>query len=297
MINKNLTLVKTGLQAAWFKMRSHKRQLAFVQFGIIALLLLIAIKGEFSFSFKMGSQNNLANIAQNVDAAIPKVQTASLIPISLNWWDNIRHNQSNIEQELNLANPATAVGAALTEAQKKEAAKYSNLGFVLNPNLAKKLKVSNEVVEFKKQKCLAYIALYEKIAREEMEIFGIPASITLAQGLVESNAGDSRLSQKENNHFGIKCKSKCLGCRCANYTDDDKYDMFRIFDSAWYSFREHSKLLSGDRYKHLLKLDMTDYKGWANGLERAGYATNKKYAETLIAIIEKLELYKYDSMK
>jgi len=246
---------------------------------------------ELSFQFKIGVPSWLKNLSSTTAST---TQNASIIPTNLKWWDEVKQDQSKIEQELNLANPATAVGAALTAAQKKEAAKYSNLGFVLNPALAKKLKVSDEVVAFKRQKCLNYILAYEKIAKEELDIFGIPPSITLAQGLVESNAGDSQLSRKENNHFGIKCRSKCLGCRCANYTDDDKYDMFRIFDSAWHSFREHSKLLMGDRYKHLLKLKPSDYKGWAHGLQKAGYATNQKYAETLIAIIEKLDLNKYD---
>ncbi len=85
-----------------------------------------------------------------------------------------------------------------------------------------------------------------------------------------------------------------MGCRCANYTDDSKYDMFRIFESPWYGFREHSKLLSGKRYKHLLKLPKSDYKNWANGLQAAGYATDKKYGEKLIKIIESLILYAYD---
>ena len=226
-----------------------------------------------------------------------KTEHASIIPTNLKWWNEIKKNKPTIEEKLNLANPATAVGAALTEEQKKKAAKFSNLGFALNPGLAKKLGVSPEIVKFKNQKCQNYIETYAPTAIEEMEIFGIPASITLAQGLVESNAGDSRLSKNENNHFGIKCRKKCLGCRCANYTDDDKYDMFRIFESPWYSFREHSKLLTGRRYRHLLKLKITDYKNWARGLQSAGYATNKKYAKTLIAVIEKLELYKYDKLK
>ena len=98
----------------------------------------------------------------------------------------------------------------------------------------------------------------------------------------------------DNNHFGIKCKAECEGCRCANYTDDSKYDMFRVFDTPWYSFREHSKLLNGKRYKHLLQLPKADYVNWAHGLEAAGYATDKEYGEKLVKIIEALELYKLD---
>ena len=143
-------------------------------------------------------------------------------------------------------------------------------------------------------KCHSYILRYKKTAQEEADLYGIPVAITLAQGLLESNAGDSKLARKDNNHFGIKCKSKCIGCRCANYTDDSKYDMFRVFDSAWYSFREHSNLLSSKRYRHLSKLDIKDYKNWAYGLKAAGYATDIRYADKLINIIETFHLYKYD---
>ena len=112
----------------------------------------------------------------------------------------------------------------------------------------------------KKKHVYNYINQYKGLALAEMEQFGIPASITLAQGLLESNAGDSRLSSESNNHFGIKCRSKCKGCTCRNYTDDDVYDMFRVFDSSWESYREHSRLLTSKRYRHLLKLKKTDYK-------------------------------------
>ncbi len=294
MNSKNLTLVKNQLRAVWYKIKSNNKKIT-LNLAIIGILVFLFNTRELSFKVSLASPATIST--EKIPPRTAEPQKASLFPDPLDWWDEIKEKQSTIEDRLNLANPATAVGAALTEDQKKEAAKYSNLGFVLNPGLAKKLGVSPEVVEFKKQKCLSYIEKYAPIAIEEMELYGIPASITLAQGLVESNAGDSRLSVNENNHFGIKCRSKCLGCRCANYTDDDKYDMFRIFESPWYSFREHSKLLTGSRYKHLLKLDITDYKNWARGLQAAGYATNKKYAKTLIAVVEKLELYKYDKMK
>lgn len=294
MVSKHITLVKSRLQAALYKV-NFKKPKPLIQLGLLGMLIFLFTQREFSFHVTMAAPTALQLGKTNVNPKTnSKTQQASIIPTNVKWWNEIKENQPTIEEKMNLANPATAVGAALTDAQQKEAAKFSNLGFVLNPGLDKKLGVSAEVVAFKRQKCLDYIETYLSIAKEEMDLFGIPVSITLAQGLVESNAGDSRLSKNENNHFGIKCKSKCLGCRCANYTDDDKYDMFRIFDSAWYSFREHSKLLTGNRYKHLLKLDITDYKNWARGLQSAGYATNQKYGVTLINVIEKLELYKYD---
>jgi flagellum-specific peptidoglycan hydrolase FlgJ len=100
------------------------------------------------------------------------------------------------------------------------------------------------------------------------------------------------MAVKDNNHFGIKCYSKCIGCRCANYADDDIYDMFRIFQTAWESYREHSKILLNDRYKSCFKYK--DYKHWAKELQRCGYATSKRYEKNLISIIETYKLYKLD---
>jgi flagellum-specific peptidoglycan hydrolase FlgJ len=138
----------------------------------------------------------------------------------------------------------------------------------------------------------AYIERFKNVALTEQQKYGIPASITLAQGIIESAAGRSKMAIKDNNHFGIKCTLKCIGCRCANYADDDVYDMFRIFQSAWESYREHSKILLNDRYKSCFK--SRDYKHWAKELQRCGYATSKKYAQNLILIIEKYKLNKFD---
>lgn len=190
--------------------------------------------------------------------------------------------------------------SAKPKSQKKKAWEnrkpndFSNLTFVLSPDYGKRHHVDPRIVKEKIQNCKDYVKAYRKIAINEMKEYGIPASITLAQGLLESNAGDSRLSLESNNHFGIKCKSKCRGCTCRNYNDDDIYDMFRVFESPEESYREHSLLLNGKRYQHLLKLDMTDYENWAHGLKKAGYATDKRYAYKLIKIIEELQLHKYD---
>lgn len=145
----------------------------------------------------------------------------------------------------------------------------------------------------KTQAMLAYIEKYAPAAVRAMNNYGIPASITLAQGLLESNAGESKLAVESNNHFGIKCRKKCKGCTCRNYTDDDVYDMFRVFDSVWESYEEHSVLLSSPRYQHLQKYGK-DYKSWAYGLKRAGYATDKTYGQKLIRLIKNLNLDRYD---
>ncbi len=141
----------------------------------------------------------------------------------------------------------------------------------------------------------AYIEKWAPIAMEEMKRTGIPASIKLAQGILESGAGKSMLAVKANNHFGIKCHG-WQGAKI--YKDDDaKNECFRKYKSAVQSFRDHSEFLTTrKRYAFLFELDPLDYKAWAHGLKKAGYATNPKYAHKLIAIIEKYGLAKYDTM-
>lgn len=140
---------------------------------------------------------------------------------------------------------------------------------------------------------LAYVNTYAPLARREMAAHGIPASITLAQGILESRAGRSPLATESRNHFGIKCRRRCLGCTCRNYGDDSRYDMFRVFDSAAASFREHSRLLNSPRYAGL-KRHGTDYVRWAHGLRACGYATDPRYGHKLVRIIERLGLAVYD---
>jgi flagellum-specific peptidoglycan hydrolase FlgJ len=145
----------------------------------------------------------------------------------------------------------------------------------------------------KVDKVQAYVDKYLKTALQEQSLYGIPASITLAQGIVESNSGTSSLSVKCNNHFGMKWR-KGRKEKYAIYHDDSPKDKFVVYKSAWYSFRDHSKLLMNERYSHLFKLKCDDYKGWAKGLKKAGYATNKRYDKILIAVIERYKLNKYD---
>lgn len=148
----------------------------------------------------------------------------------------------------------------------------------------------------KRKKQLEYIKDYKGIAVAEMKKYGIPASITLAQGLLESNVGESKLATRNNNHFGIKCFSRtCRKGHCSNFTDDSHKDFFRAYKSAKESYRAHSLLLkNGKRYNRLFKLRSTDYSGWAHGLSKAGYATDKRYAYKIINLIKDLDLHKYD---
>ncbi|NJB86515.1 hypothetical protein GGR26_002283 [Lewinella marina] len=143
---------------------------------------------------------------------------------------------------------------------------------------------------------LDYVKQYKHIALEQMEQEGIPASITLAQGLLESGVGQSTLALENNNHFGLKCFSKnCSKGHCSNHSDDHHKDFFRIFSSPEESYRAHGELLRKDRYQDLFRLDRTDYRSWARGLSEAGYATDPKYADKLIRMIESLELYRLDA--
>ena len=140
----------------------------------------------------------------------------------------------------------------------------------------------------------SYIKQYRDLAVEEMKKYRIPASITLAQGLLESGAGQSTLARKSNNHFGIKCGSDWRG-KTVSHDDDARGECFRAYKHPKQSYEDHSKFLANrPRYASLFKLEITDYKGWARGLKKAGYATNPRYAEQLIGIIELYDLHKYD---
>ena len=141
-----------------------------------------------------------------------------------------------------------------------------------------------------------YIARYASIAVNEMYRTGVPASITLAQGIIESASGRSKLAVDGNNHFGIKCHNTWKG-RTMRADDDRRNECFRVYGSAEESFRDHSDFLRyQDRYKFLFDLKTSDYKGWAYGLKQAGYATDPSYAAKLIQCVEDYGLSRYDRM-
>ncbi len=140
-----------------------------------------------------------------------------------------------------------------------------------------------------------YIKKYKSLAISEMEKFSIPASIILAQGILESGNGNSRLAKNGKNHFGIKCHNNWDG-RTIRWTDDSRRECFRRYKSVAESYRDHSEFLTTrGHYSPLFSLPITDYKGWAKGLQKAGYATNKKYSTLLIRIIEENNLNKFDN--
>jgi flagellum-specific peptidoglycan hydrolase FlgJ len=160
-----------------------------------------------------------------------------------------------------------------------------------NKNIQKKNKTA--IAAYKSFTSLEYIERFKAIAIQEMNQYGIPASITLAQGLFESGSGNSELAKVANNHFGIKCGSTWTGE--SYYKDDDNVnDCFRVYNNPEESFRDHSEFLKKKNYARLFELDKNDFKGWAYGLKAAGYATNPKYPQLLLNIIEKYSLDQYD---
>ena len=143
---------------------------------------------------------------------------------------------------------------------------------------------------------LVYVNKYKHIAIEDMEIYKIPASITLAQGILESGSGKSHLALKSNNHFGIKCHKDWKGKK-VKHDDDRRRECFRKYAHPEESFDDHSKFLTTrGRYASLFDLREDDYKSWAKGLKKAGYATDRKYPKKLILIIEDYHLYDYDQL-
>lgn len=140
-----------------------------------------------------------------------------------------------------------------------------------------------------------YIDVFAKLSIQEMNEYHIPASITMAQACLESGDGNSILAQKANNHFGIKCNSSWQG-HTIRKDDDDRNECFRKYSTAIESYRDHSKFLTGGmRYQFLFDYDIKDYRKWAYGLKKAGYATDMQYPERLIKIIEEFQLYKLDT--
>ncbi|CAN5167824.1 glucosaminidase domain-containing protein [soil metagenome] len=139
-----------------------------------------------------------------------------------------------------------------------------------------------------------YINTYAEIAMEEMRLYNIPASITLAQGILESGAGRGELTRKANNHFGIKCHE--WKGPTVFHDDDSSKECFRKYNDPKYSYRDHSLFLAErKRYAGLFELDIEDYKGWAKGLREAGYATDRLYPNKLIDIIDRYQLHVYDT--
>lgn len=151
-----------------------------------------------------------------------------------------------------------------------------------------KVKVTTEIV-------LAYIDQYKEVAKKNMKNHGVPASIALAQAILESGAGTGDLSSQANNHFGIKCHKDWNG-ESVKHDDDEAQECFRKYNKVYDSYEDYAAFLKGRKwYQPLFKLEKNDYKGWAYGLKKAGYATDPNYPSKLIGIIERYQLNKYDA--
>ncbi|WP_405608936.1 glucosaminidase domain-containing protein [Polaribacter sp. Asnod1-A03] len=187
--------------------------------------------------------------------------------------------------------------------KKRVLSKKKNSGVVLNEPKPKNLPSVNEKEITRdlasknpnlSNKTIAYIRKYAPIAVKEMYDYKIPASITLAQGILESGGGTGTLASKSNNHFGIKCHTGWLGER-VYHDDDEKGECFRKYQYVETSYKDHSEFLSKrKRYAFLFNYSTEDYKKWAKGLKKAGYATDKQYPNKLIRIIEMYKLYEFD---
>jgi LysM repeat protein len=138
-----------------------------------------------------------------------------------------------------------------------------------------------------------YIDSFKQAAMQEMRVHGVPASITLGQGVLESASGNSKLSRECNNHFGIKCAGDWTG-KTILKNDDSENECFRVYKTPEESYKDHSEFLKRKRYAALFQLDKNDYKSWAKGLKEAGYATNPKYPDLLIGLIERYQLNRFD---
>jgi LysM repeat protein len=160
-----------------------------------------------------------------------------------------------------------------------------------NKAIQKRNKAS--IAQHKDFTSIEYIERFKAIAIQEMNSYGIPASITLAQGLFESGSGNSELAKVANNHFGIKCGSTWSG-ESYYKNDDNVNDCFRVYSNPEESFRDHSEFLKKKNYARLFELDKNDFNGWAYGLKACGYATNPKYPQLLLNIINKYQLDQYD---
>jgi len=270
---------------------------------IIALITLLTLLQQKDINLNFNLSNEMATATK---VLLPTQTVANPQKVISNEMSDLKDLEPQPVRELPQTTAPTYQSTGIANAAvqktvltyKEKTAKSDNLANTYSNMIYEedKATISSNKRMGKRKKQEAYVKRFYKVAQSEMTKFGIPASITLAQGLIESNAGDSRLSRKNNNHFGMKCFSKrCGKNHCSNFTDDSHKDFFRKYNSAWESYRAHSHLLKNKRYRPLFSLEEKDYKGWSHGLKKAGYATDKRYAEKLIQIIEILNLQQYDN--
>lgn len=287
--NKQVIRVKHEVRKTLF-VASHLLQTNLWKIVILVLASLIILRKDISVQLNLKSPTPPSYTVPKVVTEGGQAElTSQKLPLE-GVQDNALDNIDKKDKKEVAPQPSNEVPK-----QTVAASQFSNLGFILNPTYAKRNNISPAIVVEKQRVCDAYVKRYASVAVAEMKKYGVPASITLAQGLLESNAGESRLATENNNHFGIKCFSRnCAKGHCSNHTDDSHKDFFRKYDTVWASYRAHSLFLQRQRYSHLLELPSSDFKSWAKGLSKAGYATDKRYADKLILIIETLKLHRFD---
>lgn len=261
--------------------------LIFVLFAYLVVTKIDGFSISFNDSVAASASKGMAQRAnlKQKNLKQKEVAEASLIATSLN--EESDDNGLGVVEVLpqRAAKPVTSAYAK----GGNDANLFDNVSIFVAPERA-----DAAVVKSKKDKCWDYVRRFIAIAKTEKQKFGIPVSITLAQGLLESDAGDSRLTRAANNHFGVKTFNKRVPHVVMK--DDSPTDKFKKYDTAWESYRDHSLLLMRDHYKPLQYLSKTDYVSWAKGLQKAGYATDPQYAAKLIKIIENLQLFKLDEV-
>lgn len=190
---------------------------------------------------------------------------------------------------------STSVNKKESTASKAVVSQTPNNSTLTKKNGAEIDLVATSNVRTYEEEIKLYIANFNEIAKENMKSHGVPASVTLAQGILESGAGKGKLALSANNHFGIKCHKEWTG-DSVKHDDDAAQECFRKYEHPQESYKDHSLFLtSRPRYASLFKLDKGDYQAWAKGLKAAGYATDVKYPDKLIGLIERFELYKFDN--
>ncbi|HMQ46166.1 MAG TPA: glucosaminidase domain-containing protein [Saprospiraceae bacterium] len=289
MKNKILQQYAARLRnATWHDIKRCLRK-NYIKIGLAFLVIRMMAQNNLSFDLQLSNAQASVYEMGEPKVAESETESAEIRPMNT----SLLNVSSSSRVEKSVSKPSKKNVAEKTVNVSNLANTYSNMVYTDKDIKTKEGSIAREE---KRQKQLKYVKQYAEVARAEMKKFGIPASITLAQGLLESNVGESKLATRNNNHFGMKCFSKsCQRGHCSNFEDDSHKDFFRIYKSSWESYRSHSMLLKqSSRYQSLFKLKHTDYKAWAYGLKKAGYATDSKYAEKLINLIEDLKLQQYD---
>jgi len=252
-------------------------------------------------SWDVPHHQKVITIRLSFEMALLLISSFVLLVIGLAHANNVTTQQINtttavVKDTIALQSSETALPAASSNVQVHKNTMDNNVRADLSvkPTVEKSITLHFRTKEEKQDS--AYIRRFQRVAIAEMEQFNIPASVAMAQGLLESDAGQSRLATKANNHFGVKCHSRtCAAGHCLNSADDSHKDFFIKYTNAWGSFRAHSQFLKNTkRYAPLFKLDQNDYRGWASGLAQAGYATDKKYGEKLMVLIQNMKLERFD---